>query len=828
MNRLLINLKEPFVALGLFCLVLLLVAISCVKPPLEGDEPGECSDGADNDADHAYDCDDPDCEESTECALVDYPTEANLFGALLQGEEQIAALCARLTTADIKSSVRDVFCVEPRPKVTNSEELLDAFGLGFHGPGGMDAQIELGSGNPSWALLGHSAALNRRLVNPMNPRAVVFTEVASHYEPTPDFTIVSFVRGEGFAEIITHDPVRDDLDFFILKFDYRCVDPANCTNEELFSEQFESGWQGYTVYGGDDLENTPFDCLPCHQGGLRTRPENPKSLLMFQLNSMWMHWLYDNEHFRDWTDNFWGPGPFTAGLEWYLAAHATPEEPFGETYGGIPNGAVYGSRPKALEDLIEGNGYGSGFDVSVYDDNGYGTRLLEDDRARGMFFTYVWEEMYELNLHGMMIAPPGPGEEPFDRQKLQSVSAAYSAYRNGTSSEFPDVTDVFEELNRGALGFTVMPGLSAPEILVQSCSQCHHDGLNQDISRARFKLGPIARGRPGSDLGDHFGDLRVGELHLVRERINLPGDHLLAMPPLRLRTLDAGERGLVTAWLDELIAGIDDADDGQPPLPAVPTFDLVPAEIESPGPYVVASPNVEAHQHAIQHTLVFMRAVPGQDPAGYVEYYFEEMSGSPGGTTSGWQVSPRYLDAELVVGHTYTYRFKMRDRFGNETGYSEPVSFEMGVTRVDCNPPEGDNPPVPGMDSDCDAILDENEAEGDTDGDGLPDYRDDDDDGDGFSTWTEQEDGDRFGNDIDGDGLPNWLDTDADGDGYSDSIEGGGDFNKNGIPGYVDPTEPCGNGECNPEATVWHENCFICPEDCGCDAGMSCVGTTCQ
>jgi|GEM_PF-6632802 len=806
----------------------LLLSGGCAKDPVEGDDAGECTDGADNDVDGAYDCADPDCANAPDCLDSDYPTELNLFDDFLQGEDQLAALCARMESADVQSVVRDTFCVSPRPSITNSEELLAALGLAFNGPGGMDAQIDLNSGNPSWAVLGHSAALNRRLVNPMNPRAVVFTETANHYERSPGFVVVSFVRGEGFAELITHDPVRDDLDFFIFKFNYHCVDPENCTNEELFSEQFESGWQGYTIYSGADLENTPFDCLPCHQGGLRTRPENRTSLLMFQLNSMWMHWLYDNEHFRDWTDNFWSPGPFTAGLDWYLAAHATPEEPLGETYGGIPNGAVYGSRPKALEDLIEAHGYGNGFDESVYEPNGFGTALLEDDRARGMFFAYAWEELYELNLHGLMIAPPGPGEEPFDRQKLETVAAEYSAYRNGESNEFPDVIDVFEELNRGALGFTVMPGLSPPEILVQSCSQCHHDGLNQNISRAQFKLGPIARGRPGSDLGDHFADLKIGELRLVQERINLPGDHMRAMPPLRLRTLDAGERERVTTWIDGLIAGYDEPNDGQPPLPAVPVFDIVPSEVESPGPYVVASPNVEAHQHAVQHTLVFMRAVPGTDPGGYVEYYFEETSGSPGGTTSGWQLSPRYLDAELLPGETYTYRFKMRDRSGNESVFSEELSFEMGVTRVECMPPEGDHPPVPGMDSDCDAILDENEFDGDTDGDGLPDYQDEDDDGDGFSTWTEREDGDRFGDDVDGDGLPNWLDPDADGDSYSDGLEGGGDFNNNDIPGYLDPTEPCGNGECNTQASAWHENCLICPADCGCASGMTCIDTTCQ
>ena len=34
----------------------------------EGDEPGECTDGADNDRDGKWDCDDPDCAGSPDCA----------------------------------------------------------------------------------------------------------------------------------------------------------------------------------------------------------------------------------------------------------------------------------------------------------------------------------------------------------------------------------------------------------------------------------------------------------------------------------------------------------------------------------------------------------------------------------------------------------------------------------------------------------------------------------------------------------------------------------------------------------------------------------------
>lgn len=38
----------------------------------EGDAAGECTDGADNDRDGAFDCDDEDCAGSTDCAVDDY------------------------------------------------------------------------------------------------------------------------------------------------------------------------------------------------------------------------------------------------------------------------------------------------------------------------------------------------------------------------------------------------------------------------------------------------------------------------------------------------------------------------------------------------------------------------------------------------------------------------------------------------------------------------------------------------------------------------------------------------------------------------------------
>ena len=151
-------------------------------------------------------------------------------------------------------------------------------------------------------------------------------------------------------------------------------------------------------------------------------------------------------------------------------------------------------------------------------------------------------------------------------------------------------------------------------------------------------------------------------------------------------------------------------------------------------------------------TMITMRAQPGLDAGGYVEYRFEETSGSPGGTTSDWQFSPRYLDTGLLAGETYSYRVKMRDYVGNEGQFSEERALLLEATYKGCDVMAPGDHTQTKKDSDCDTVADEYEGEVDTDNDGIPDYLDPDDDGDGFSTATEKEDGSLYGMDNDGDG----------------------------------------------------------------------------
>ena len=70
-------------------------------------------------------------------------------------------------------------------------------------------------------------------------------------------------------------------------------------------------------------------------------------------------------------------------------------------------------------------------------------------------------------------------------------------------------------------------------------------------------------------------------------------------------------------------------------------------------------------------TAISMTATAATDPSG-VEYYFDETSGNPGGTDSGWQDSATYTDDGLSADTQYCYRVQARDKSAgqNATGWS--------------------------------------------------------------------------------------------------------------------------------------------------------------
>jgi hypothetical protein len=83
------------------------------------------------------------------------------------------------------------------------------------------------------------------------------------------------------------------------------------------------------------------------------------------------------------------------------------------------------------------------------------------------------------------------------------------------------------------------------------------------------------------------------------------------------------------------------SEDTDPPTPNPATFASAPAAVSS--------------------SQITMTATTGSDATGPVQYYFDETSGNPGGTDSGWVTNPVYNDTGLSPSTQYTYTVKMRD-----------------------------------------------------------------------------------------------------------------------------------------------------------------------
>ncbi len=72
-----------------------------------------------------------------------------------------------------------------------------------------------------------------------------------------------------------------------------------------------------------------------------------------------------------------------------------------------------------------------------------------------------------------------------------------------------------------------------------------------------------------------------------------------------------------------------------------------------------------------------MSATPGEDASGWVEYYFACVGG--GGRDSGWVSFNKYTDVAAPAGVPVTYTVRMRDRAGNTTAPSAPLTAVLAA-----------------------------------------------------------------------------------------------------------------------------------------------------
>jgi chitodextrinase len=114
--------------------------------------------------------------------------------------------------------------------------------------------------------------------------------------------------------------------------------------------------------------------------------------------------------------------------------------------------------------------------------------------------------------------------------------------------------------------------------------------------------------------------------------------------------------------------------------PSTPTPLQMPLSEDCSPP---ASPTWTEPPAAASDSSIRMQAAPIQDSSAPVHYRFAETSGAPGGSESGWQASPIFIDEDLRPGTTYHYTVQARDAAGNVGQESAPIE----VTTSNKEPP---------------------------------------------------------------------------------------------------------------------------------------------
>lgn len=432
-------------------------------------------------------------------APIAYGDWGDPFVDLPSGEEQLERVCS--SAGD--DLVRDLFCTGQPPAMSNLLDLELALGL--------DPEDLIGVRGS--ALTGHSTSLSTRAVSAINPRAILLRLGVPIPPVNVEFVTMSFNRGDQFSEIAVADRVDQEFRFYVLRWEQECNErPEGCTPGDLLTEAVETDWRNVTLYDEPALANTVLDCAPCHQPD---GPSSPKMLRMQEFDSPWTHWFYKNTE---------GGG---ALIEDYAAAKGD------ESLANLPRDRIDYSPPGGLQLLVGSRNHDqpNAFDSELIEREvresaaASGGNQPMDNRIAGTSPT--WRAAYDRAQRGESIPVPYHDVKVTDPEKLARMSEAYQAYRRGdlAREDLPDIRDVFpdDEQLLAEMGIMTEPGLSGEAVLIQACSQCHNDRLDQSQSRARFRADLRGLSREQKDL--------------AIARLMLPANNPHAMPPARLRVL---------------------------------------------------------------------------------------------------------------------------------------------------------------------------------------------------------------------------------------------------------------------------------------------------
>lgn len=420
------------------------------------------------------------------------------FANMPLGAAQTRSVCGRPGN----DLVRDVFCAAEPPQINSLLDFQVAFKLGptaLQGPTGV-------------ALAGHSTSLSARSVSAINPRVIEF-RLATPASPPVEFIALSFNRGDQFAELAVLDRIDAEFRFYVVRYEQPCnASPAGCRPGDLLTEAAEKDWLNVTLYDEPSVTNTVFDCATCHQPD---GPNSPKMLRMQEFDDPWTHWFYaGSEGGQALIDDY------AAAKGDENIANLTRDQITYTSPGGLQLavGARNHYQPNIMDWGLVEREVQSSAAMS-------GGNQPHDNNVPGTSAT--WRAGYERSKRGEAIPVPYHDVKVTDPVKLERMTMAYRAYLRGelTREELPDLRDIFPDdpQRLAAMGLATEPGLSGEAVLIQACSMCHNEKLDQSLTRARFRADLVGMSRAEKDV--------------AIMRLSLPANDVHAMPPARLRML---------------------------------------------------------------------------------------------------------------------------------------------------------------------------------------------------------------------------------------------------------------------------------------------------
>jgi len=493
-------------------------------------------------------------------------TDEEALHGLKEGDAQTKIVCDR--NVGKTNKVITAFCVNNvRPK--SLVELQAALGLAFpaNAQGGRGNNGAAGNG-PAFAIQGHSSSLVGKFVSAINPRVILM-------DRTNNDIALGFVRGEQFSEIAVKN-ADNTFDFFLVGFKQACNSkPEHCSAGDLLTAAVESNWTEFTLYQDVDLKNTIVDCMHCHQPD---GPQSQKILRMQELRNPWTHWFRDN------TDG-------QQLIADYTAAWGT------DGVGGVPGNLISGSDPQQLENFLRGNNMlfqeaqAANAATRAQQPNEFLTATIRGELAnaanngrsptaemlrqrfiqrKALAFqtgtttplnadTAVPKNYIPIPFFGLKVADPTL-QATFTKQ-IQDFKAG-----TVTLAQFKDTREIFpaDQQALADVGFAVAPNETPQNILALACAQCHHSGLDQSLSRAKFNAVDFTKmANLNAELDIAIARLKLGYTpeRLKADGIKIlaadgsqvamhKGEHLLTMPPRRFKSLTDAQIDSVIKYLE--------------------------------------------------------------------------------------------------------------------------------------------------------------------------------------------------------------------------------------------------------------------------------------